>query len=71
MCLLIDNNLSWQVEELHLIWYDRTGYDMPHKSITQWCKQLQPQLAPSLTILILENLKHEETTSKGGLLVNA
>ena len=71
VCLFVENILSWQVEELHLIWYARRGYAMPHKSITQWCKQLQPQLAPSLTILILENLKHEETTSKGGLLVSA
>jgi len=68
---LVDNIWSCQVEELHLIWYDREGYATPHKSIVLWWKQLQPQLALSLTILILENLKHEETTSTGGLLVSA
>ena len=61
----------FQVESLHLVWFDHQRPGMPQRSISQWCKQLQPQLAPSLTTLILENLRHFEMTSRGSLLVRA
>ena len=60
-----------QVERLHLIWCDHQRPGAPQRSVLQWCQQLQPQLAPTLTTLILENLQHTEMTSSSSLLVRA
>ncbi|CAL5229125.1 g12390 [Coccomyxa viridis] len=57
-----------EVERLHLIRNEYPWMWFGDRSILRWCKHLQPQLAPTLTTLILGNVHHLEITSTGGLL---
>ena len=62
--------LASQVEMLHLVWWDRQLHPTLDRSIVAWCNEMQPVLAPSLTTLILGNLKPPEMRRKGQLTVS-
>ena len=55
---------------LHLVWWDRQLHPTLDRSIVTWCNEMQPVLAPSLTTLILGNLKPPEMRRKGQLTVS-
>ena len=55
---------------LHLVWWDRQLHPTLDRSVVAWCNEMQPVLAPSLTTLILGNLKPPEMRRKGQLTVS-